>query len=302
MTQVMFKSPEAREKIARWHDTFRAHISAPLERRTVSTRFGDTHVLVGGPADAPPLVLLHGALASSAHLLRELTLLLESFRVYAVDVIGQSVKSADVRLRVDNDEYGQWLRDVLDALALPRVALLGVSWGGFVAQRFAALAPERLTRLALLVPAGMVSGSAWSGFWKMGWPMTRYLLSPNATRLRAFAAGLLTTFDDEWLPYIGDAFLSYRLDMKVPRRSRDGEFAQLTAPVLVVSAEHDVSFPGVAVLARAKQLFKAPETELLVGSQHSPPTTDEFRAWLGRRLTLFFSGAQGAPMPPWRPL
>ncbi len=288
MSSVMFKSPAAREKISRWHDRFRALIEAPLESRTVSTRFGDTHVLVGGREDAPPLVMLHGALASSAHLLLELKHLLQRFRVYAVDVIGQSVKSADVRLRVDNNDYGLWVAEVLDGLKLPRVRLIGVSWGGFVAQRFAAVAPERVEKLALLVPAGMVSGSAWDGFWKMGWPMTRYLMSPNPERLKKLGQSLLTTLDDEWLPYIGDSFLSYRLDMKVPALSKPSDFEELTAPVLVIAAEYDVSFPGQSVLDRAKQLFKNPETELLKGSQHSPPTTPEFRTWMGQRLTAFF--------------
>ncbi|PZR16165.1 MAG: alpha/beta hydrolase [Archangium gephyra] len=288
MTSVMFKSPAAREKIEQWHQRFRERIPAPLESRTVGTRFGDSHMLIGGPASAPPLVVLHGALASSSHLLLELSALLKTFRVYAIDVIGQSVKSADVRLRVDNDDYGTWLGEVLDQLKLEKVRLIGVSWGGFVAQHFTAVAPERIEKLALLVPAGMVSGSAWAGFWKTGWPMSRYLLSPSPTRLRKFAQGLLTTFDDDWLPYIGDSFLIYRLNMKVPSLSKPEEFKHLTAPVLVIAAEHDVSFPGQAVLERSKQLFKAPDTELLRGSQHSPPTTAEFRAWMGERLTTFF--------------
>lgn len=289
MTSVMFKTPAARAKIEQWHQKFRDLVPAQLESRTVSTRFGDSHVLIGGPESAPPLVMLHGALASSSHLLLELSALLKSFRVYAVDVIGQSVKSADVRLRVDNNDYGAWLGEVLDQLKLQRVRLIGVSWGGFVAQRFTAVAPERVEKLALLVPAGMVSGSAWAGFSKMGWPMSMYLLSPSPARLRKFAEGLLTTLDDEWLPYIGDSFLSYKLNMKVPALSKPEEFKNFEAPVLVIAAEHDVSFPGQSVLDRSKQLFKNPDTELLKGSQHSPPTTKEFRAWMGERLAKFFS-------------
>ncbi len=289
MSSVMFKTPAAREKIAQWHEKFRGRVSTPLDSRTVQTRFGDTHVLAGGREDAPPLVMLHGALASSSHLLRELEGLLAHFRVYAVDVIGQSVKSADVRLRVDNEEYGHWLVEVLDALSLQKVRLIGVSWGGFVAQRFVAVAPERVEKLALLVPAGMVGGSAWAGFWKMGWPMSLYLMSPNEKRLRKFGAALLSNLDDEWLPYIGDSFLSYRLDMKVPKHSKTDEFEKFAAPVLVIAAEHDISFPGQKVLDRAKLLFKAPELELLAGSQHSPPTTDAFRTWMAQRLTTFFA-------------
>jgi len=94
------------------------------------------------------------------------------------------------------------------------------------------------------------------------------------------------------LPFIGDAFQSYDLrKMSVPRLSKTEEFAKLSVPVLVIGAEQDVSFPGRAVLARARQLFDKPqqlETGLLAGVNHSPPSTDTFRAWLGERFNRFF--------------
>lgn len=140
----LFKSEEAKARLVGWHTRFREHISAATEARSVETSFGKTHLLVGGAEDAPALVLLHGALASSAHALRELEGLLEHYRVYAVDIIGQSVMSADVRLPVDDDAYGRWLAEVLDRLGLERALVVGVSWGGFVAIRLAAYSPERV--------------------------------------------------------------------------------------------------------------------------------------------------------------
>ncbi|WAM24371.1 MULTISPECIES: alpha/beta fold hydrolase [Myxococcus] len=115
-----FKGEQAKAVLSRWHDHFRGRLRVPTESRTVQTRVGDTHVLVGGPEAAPNVVVLHGALASSAHVLHELAPLLEQFRLHAVDVVGQSVKSADVRPSVANNAYGEWLRDVLDGLALQR--------------------------------------------------------------------------------------------------------------------------------------------------------------------------------------
>ncbi|MDQ3262295.1 MAG: hypothetical protein M3Y59_01345 [Myxococcota bacterium] len=100
MSKPMVKTPEGRKKLEAWHHTFRARIPAPTSARRIPTSFGETQVLIGGPAEAPPLVVLHGALASSAHLLVELGPLLARFRVYAVDIVGQSVMSADARIPV----------------------------------------------------------------------------------------------------------------------------------------------------------------------------------------------------------
>ena len=102
-SSIMFRSPEARARIAAWFDRFHETLGVPTRSREVSTRFGATHVLVAGPEHAPPLVCLHGALASSAHLLGELGPLLTRYRVHAVDVLGQSVKSADARLPIEDD-------------------------------------------------------------------------------------------------------------------------------------------------------------------------------------------------------
>ncbi|KYG00588.1 alpha/beta hydrolase, partial [Sorangium cellulosum] len=276
-SSIIFRSPEARARIATWFERFREKAPVPTRAREVSTRFGATHVLVAGPEHAPPLVCVHGAMASSAHLLPELGPLLTRFRVYAVDVIGQSVKSADVRVPVEGPAYAEWLTDVLDALGLPRAHLLGVSWGGFVALRMAEVAPARIDRLVLIVPGGVVSGPVWQGLTRVAIPMVLYRAFPSEDRLARLVSGLFTTQDAMWGPYFGDAVRSYRLDMRIPPLATPEALAGFTRPALVFGADDDVSFPGAKLLARAKVLLPRAETELLEGCRHSPPTDDAFR-------------------------
>ena len=286
----MFKSEQAKAVLTQWYDKFRARIPSPTRGRVVATTFGPTHVLVGGPEHAPPLVLLHGAMATSAHALVELAPLLTHFRVYAVDVLGQSVMSADARPSVSNDEYGRWMVEVLDGLSLPQTHVVGISWGGFVAIRLAALVPARINRLVLLVPAGVVNGKAWEGFTRMGLPLALYLMAPSERRLRNFTQHLLTTHDDDWMEYLGDAFRSFNLNMKVPALAKPEELKAMTAPTLVMAADQDLSFPGEKLLARAAELFPSlADTELLKGCNHCPPTTDAFRQWLSARITGFLT-------------
>ena len=100
----VFKNDAAKARMLEWFDRFRARLNVASESRSVATRFGDTHVLVAGPVDARSLVVLHGAMASSAHMLGELAPLLAKFRVYSVDVIGQSVKTPHARPSVKNND------------------------------------------------------------------------------------------------------------------------------------------------------------------------------------------------------
>ncbi|APR83676.1 carboxylesterase [Minicystis rosea] len=290
---TIFRDAAARAVIDAAYDRFRARVPGTTSR-TVGTRLGDTHMLVAGPEEGPPLVMLHGALASAAHLLGEAGPLLDRFRIYAIDVLGQSVKGADVRPDLDGPAYGEWLVDVLDALALPRAHVYGVSWGGFVARKLTEHAPDRIDRLVLMVPAGFVSGSVWKGMTELGIPMALYRAFPNEARLHRVAKAMFSTMDDVWVPYFGEALRSYNLDMRVPPLAKPESLAKWKRPTLVFGASDDVSFPGQALLDRAKTLIPQAEVELLE-CRHSPPTDDAFRARLGQRITRFLLADGAAP-------
>jgi 2-hydroxy-6-oxonona-2,4-dienedioate hydrolase len=167
-------------------------------------------------------------------------------------VIGQSVMSEDRRIEVGGDDYGRWLAEVVDALGLDRFDLVGASWGGFVATRGASVLGDRVRRLVLIVPAGFVAGSAWAGFTKMGWPIMMYRAFPSQARLEKLVRELFSEADPMWARYFGDAMRAYKLDMRIPPLLRPEQAAKLAGPVLVVAAEHDLSFPGRSLLERAK--------------------------------------------------
>jgi hypothetical protein len=100
------KNPAARTALEGWYQTFRAKIPTRTTERRVTTRYGETNVLVGGPENGPAIVVLHGALASSAHVLSELAPLLSTFRVYAVDIIGGLRAPAFLRARGGWNAHG----------------------------------------------------------------------------------------------------------------------------------------------------------------------------------------------------
>lgn len=284
----IYKTPTAQAALLTWHERFRARLARPTESRRFPTPFGETHCLICGPTDAPPLVLLHGALASSAHALSEVAGLANHFRVYALDVIGQSPLSAETRPEVDGPAYGEWLRACLDSLELPRVRLLGVSWGGFIALRLAALAPERIERLSLIVPAGLVQNNSPEAFLKVGLPMLLYTAFPSPKRLERAVAQLFTTPDSEWRDYLGEALRGVKLDFRAPRPLRDGALSGFAAPVQVIAADGDLSFPGVALLTRAKAVFpNLTATELLTQTRHTPAFTPEARQHLTETILAF---------------
>ncbi|MBI3782277.1 MAG: alpha/beta hydrolase [Deltaproteobacteria bacterium] len=104
-----------------------------------------------------PVVLVHG-LPSNAYDWAPFTqaLAARGYRVIAYDRVGYgySSRSANTSSRYTLESNAADLRALLDALNLPRVALVGWSYGGGVAQEFASQSPERVSRLVLVASVG----------------------------------------------------------------------------------------------------------------------------------------------------
>lgn len=290
MEDTIFRSEDARARLESWYQRFLDRVDGPVESRTVPTTHGPNHVLIGGNPSKPPLVVLHAMMTSSAHVLSEIGLLLDRFRVIAPDLPGQSVRGLPMHLPYDDPSHADWLREILDALDVHHATLFGVSLGGFVARQFATAHPERVRPLMLLVPAGIVQGSVLKGLLKMAVPMILYKIHPTEKRLHTLVDPLLTTWDDDWAHYLGDAFNDFVLRRSIPPVASDEELSALSMPCLVMAAEHDISFPGGPLVERATAHIPHVETELIRGSRHSPPTTDAFRTWMADRITAFVDG------------
>jgi pimeloyl-ACP methyl ester carboxylesterase len=141
------------------HERYRSileHWPVRNEQLTVPTRQGATFVLASGPKEAPPLVLLHGGLTTSAMWSRSVGAWAEHFRVYAVDLIGEAGFSAASRPWMWSGAHARWLDDVWAALGITSATVIGASLGGWIALDYAIRRPGNVSALVLLAPAGVV--------------------------------------------------------------------------------------------------------------------------------------------------
>ncbi len=150
-----YKSDAGRDAVLAAYRALLADWPVPHEEQRITTRFGETFVVVSGPLDAPPLVLLHGAQANAAAYVFEIEAWAAHFRVYAIDTIGDAGLSAEARPPLASDAHALWLDDVLDGLGVSRARVVGTSMGGWLALDYATRRPERVEMLALLCPAGI---------------------------------------------------------------------------------------------------------------------------------------------------
>lgn len=122
-----------------------------METKTLQTHHVPVRYFEGGQGQ--PLVYLHGAGSVTAQdpLLAKLA---ETHRVYAplLPGYGDSEECGDLRDMLDITLH-TW--DVVEALGLKDPVLVGHSMGGMIAAEMAAVAPNDVSRLGLICPAGL---------------------------------------------------------------------------------------------------------------------------------------------------
>jgi pimeloyl-ACP methyl ester carboxylesterase len=236
----------------------------PRDEVRVPTPEGETFVLVSGPESAPPLVLLHGSGSTSAEWAPRIPALIERFRVYAVDVIGEPGMSAETRPPLGSDRYARWLDAVLDHFGVSRAAFLTSSFGGWLALDYATRRPERVAALALRCPIGL-------GPMKKGFVVKAVVLSLLGERgRRKSVAG--TVGEPETSPIV-----EHQLLVSANYRYRTGPFPvfgdaaleRLTMPVYAVAGAEDAMVDSATTRRRLEAAGAV--VDLVPGAGHSFP-------------------------------
>jgi pimeloyl-ACP methyl ester carboxylesterase len=126
-----------------------------IELLKVRTRLGEACIAAVGPATAPPVILFEGIAAGPIPFGLSLTGLGEGFRVFSLPAVSSS-QDGHGRPSVEDAHGPGWLGDILDGLRLSFASFVGLSRGARAVSSFAGLQPERVERVALLSPVGVL--------------------------------------------------------------------------------------------------------------------------------------------------
>ncbi|PSK93653.1 pimeloyl-ACP methyl ester carboxylesterase [Murinocardiopsis flavida] len=262
---TIYKSEAGGNEIRRRYREALADWPVPAEHLRVPTREGETFVVASGPADAPPLVLLHGSGANTTMWQGDAASWARHFRTYAVDLIGEPGLSAPSRPPLGSDAYALWLDDVLDGLGITAASIVGASLGGWMAVDYATRRPERVTRLALLCPGGL-------GRQTMGWLFTALLLRPfgrwGIRRSARTVTGLDTPQAGPVLDNLVVTFRQFKPRTGLPVFPDDA-LRRLAMPVLVIAGGDDVMFDSADTARRVRQCVPHAAVTILPGVGHA---------------------------------
>jgi pimeloyl-ACP methyl ester carboxylesterase len=156
----IYVNPENKAKILSIYAKNLSQWPVPYECCNVPTSYGSTHIIVSGPKDAPPIVLMHGRGGTATMWLPNVLALSRDYRVYALDTIGDFGKSE----LEDIDNYpkngkscSDWLVEVFNGLGINQAFVIGESMGGWITMNLSIFAPERVKGIILLAPVGISS-------------------------------------------------------------------------------------------------------------------------------------------------
>ena len=272
-----FKTPEGETAYLEIYEAAMNLWPVPYEEIEIPTRFGITHVIVTGPKDAPPLVLLHGMSMTSAMWAPNIADFSKNHRVYAIDVMGQPGKSLpnyDDPIR-DVADFMLWLHETLDGMKLDCISLVGMSYGGWVALNFAMTAPERVHKLVLLSPGASLLPIV-KQFMLRGMLMSMIPIRFTADSFMGWM-GIKDTPGDPVSRRLLDLFYLGMKHFRMPPETArimpgvfsDEELRALRVPMLLLIGDREVIYDPVKAMDRARALIPDFEGELVPGSNHN---------------------------------
>lgn len=241
----------------------------PVEVTSVDlvSEYGTTRMNTCGPPDAPPIVLLPGAGATSTVWFANVATLSDHYRVYAVDLLGDPGRSvADGNPVRCVDDLMSWFDTVTAAAGLSDFGLVGHSYGAMIALAYALREPGRVRNLALLDPNSCFAGMR-ASYLAHAVPV---LLRPSDKRERDFIRWETRgqDIDDDWLDLLARGAADFPTSKTVvPKRPKVRELEELAVDTTVILAA-DSRVHDSRRLATRIGAFRRMRSILIEGATH----------------------------------
>jgi pimeloyl-ACP methyl ester carboxylesterase len=271
----VFTTPDGKTETMQAYQVVLDHWPVPFTELMVPTSFGETHVIASGPENAPPVVLLHALLATATAWYHNVDALGQTYRVYAVDVIGEGNKSRPVKPITSMDDFLQWFTELIDGLGIDTLCLVGNSYGGFTSAYYAMKLRERIRKLVLIGPAATIH-SMMPFMFHMFISKAMYLFLPKLPGLKRIMRrsadwmhnGL--PYDPLWEPLFYRTMMYGGLINQVfPRVYSQEEFAQIKSPVLLILGEKEAIYQPQVAIQAARKLIPSLQVEVIPNAHHS---------------------------------
>jgi pimeloyl-ACP methyl ester carboxylesterase/TM2 domain-containing membrane protein YozV len=270
-----FRSAKAKQRYLAFYDDMAKKWPVDSETRMVDTAHGRTFVRISGPKNAPPLVLMHGANATSLSWIPNIKQLSESYRTFAVDNIYDFGRSVFTKTFKKPEDYVVWMEELFAALDLNKsINLIGMSYGGWLTSQYTLEHPERLEKIVLIAPAATVLPLG-IGFLKPALisilPHRHFVEEGIKIILEDAWIKDATTrsFAQAWVTHLDLGLRSFKPKMMVsPTVLSDEDLGNLDMSVLFLVGENEKIYSAEEAVARLENVAPHVHTKIIPGAGH----------------------------------
>jgi pimeloyl-ACP methyl ester carboxylesterase len=267
-----FRDDAARERFRAAYDNAVASWPIPPTHLDVETGYGPTHVLSSGSGTGAPIVLLHGVAVSSPSWFASVGALSETHPVFAIDAIGDAGRSTQTSPVRTGDDMSRWLDEVLAALGLDRVHLIGLSYGGWLALNQASRSSDRLVSVTAVDPIGAIGRPSLAFMIKIV-PDSVLALAKSEKAIHRLLRRLNngTPPEQPLLDLSVTGLRSYVGKQPFPKRLTDDDLRAIHTPTLVLFGEQSPVNRARRAAERSRDLIANVEIEVVPDAGHMLP-------------------------------
>ncbi|MET7990910.1 alpha/beta hydrolase [Amycolatopsis sp. NPDC005232] len=260
-----FKNPEAQRRYFDVYERAMRQNPPPDEVYDVPCRHGTTRVYRFG-AGEHPIVLLPSLMGTSACYAPLIPGLAQHGPVYAVDTLGEAGRSVQTAPFTSIGDRARGLDDVLTALGLREVHLVGGSTGGWHAVNQAIHAPARLAAISLLDPTTVSAKFSPAVQWR---GLTSAVLNRDSAwrRFLIWSAGQ-DIFDQPAAQVIVAGIRAYRAQIPFQTCPREEDLRAIQVPVVALFGGRSVVHDPAAAAANLRRLLPHAEVDVLPEAGH----------------------------------
>lgn len=274
----LFKSESGKNEILSLYDEKLIDLNIEYQYKIIDSSYGKTNIIITGKSSNPPLIIIHGSNGCAPISLATYPNLSTQYQVFAIDVLAQPNKSAETRLSMKDDSYGKWINEIIGALKIDNVTLVGFSFGGLVILKTLINKEDKIKEVFLSAPAYIVNGNPLKALFKVFIPMKRYMKTKKKKYVEKFLNEVFTDRDEFAIKYLSKVFLNFNMDFTpVPIISK-AEAMEIKTPITLIAAKKDIMFPGDKMLRRASKIFSSLKKTVLLGnSKHVQNKADNIK-------------------------
>lgn len=269
---INFRSPESQAAYFEAYDKTMQLLPDEVMEEYVHTEFGKSYVIMYGKADNPPLVLLHAASCGSTIWYKNIEELGKAYRLYAIDLIGETSRSLMNKKMKDPSDNAKWLLQTIEGLGLEKVNLCGLSIGGWNAANFATRYPDKVNKLVLISPVQTFAKMYPSFFFKimkMGFHPTR----ENVENYIGWGSEKEGSLPDSIITQFTLSVMNMNSNASFPKWLHERQLKFLDMPVLVLFGENEFAFDVRKARKRAEKCIRYLEMEVVLGASHLIPVS-----------------------------